>query len=116
MEIKLIGKTGVYLMNAALDTGSTFTIIPWKIAEILGYDPALSKDKTPITTASGNEVIPLITLERIEALGIKREKVKVGCHDLPPQTTVNALLGLSFLRNIITKLDLKEGFLEMKDP
>ena len=29
----------------ALDTGATYTMIPWEIAEALGYQPQRSKEK-----------------------------------------------------------------------
>lgn len=107
--IQISGPKGTYLLKAALDTGSTLTIIPWKIAEQLGYHPALSTERIPIATASGTENIPLITVERMEALGKVKERAIIGCHDLPPQTTVNGLLGLDFLRGFVTTLDLKRG-------
>lgn len=45
LDVKLMGKTGFYFINAALDSGSTYTIIPWKVAENLGYDPAAAKQQ-----------------------------------------------------------------------
>ena len=30
-------------VKVALDTGATYTLIPWDIAETLGYEPAYSK-------------------------------------------------------------------------
>ena len=44
----------------ALDTGATYTMIPWDIAEVLGYDPGASKDRVSLITASGVEKAPLI--------------------------------------------------------
>jgi hypothetical protein len=70
----------------------------------------------PITTPSGTEILPLVTVDAVEVLGQRKENVKVGCHDLPPQAAVKALLGLSFLRGFNITLDLKEGSLEIKDP
>ena len=116
VDVKLTGKKGTCVVNAALDTGSTFSIISWKTAESLGYNPASIKERVSITTASGVEIIPLVTIEAIEALDVRKEKAKVGCHVLPPQATVNALLGLDFLRKLVTKIDLKEGILEFQDP
>ncbi|MDI6859621.1 MAG: retropepsin-like aspartic protease [Methanocellales archaeon] len=116
LDVKLMGKTGFCFINAALDSGSTYTIIPWKVAEKLGYDPASAKQRIPITTASGTEIIPLITIDAIEFLGQKKENVKVGCHDLPPQAAVSALLGLNLLRGFCVEIDLKKGSLEIKDP
>jgi len=40
-------------IRVALDTGATYTMIPWEIAEALGYKPELSKEKVILITASG---------------------------------------------------------------
>jgi predicted aspartyl protease len=49
-------------IEMALDTGATYILIPWDIAEALGYEPAYSNQKIDLTTASGNEKSPLITV------------------------------------------------------
>jgi len=52
-------------IRMALDTGATYTMIPWKTAEILGLEPELSKERIEIITASGMEKAPLVTLNSI---------------------------------------------------
>jgi len=52
-------------VKMVLDTGATYTLIPWDIAETLGYEPAYSKQKVGITTTSGTEKVPLITVSMI---------------------------------------------------
>jgi predicted aspartyl protease len=32
----------------ALDTGAMYTMIPWEIAEALGYKPEMSKEKVTL--------------------------------------------------------------------
>lgn len=32
-------------ISMALDTGATYTMVPWEIVEALGYEPAYSKRK-----------------------------------------------------------------------
>ena len=46
-------------IKVALDTGATYVMIPWKIAEILGYNQEVSLKKTKIITASGIQHAPL---------------------------------------------------------
>jgi len=46
----------------ALDTGATYTMIPLEIAEALGFEPAMSKRKVDVITASGVEKAPLVIL------------------------------------------------------
>ena len=76
----------------ALDTGSTYVLIPWDIAEALGYEPAYSKRKVDITTASGTEKAPLITVKRVSVLGKEVRDVACVVHDLPETSRVDGLL------------------------
>ena len=97
-----------------LDTGATYTMIPWDIAEAIGYDPAYSKKKVTIITASGVEKAPLIVVDRVSVLGKEARDVECVVHDLPEQSRVDGLLGLSFLRKFKICIDFKNGLLEIE--
>ena len=112
--VKLTGPKGTRRVKMALDTGATYVLIPHHIAESLGYDPASSRERVPLTTASGVEIVPLITLESVSALGKKIDNVRVVCHDLPPTSHIDGLLGLSYFREQRIKLDFVEGILEIE--
>jgi len=101
-------------INMALDTGATYTMVPWDIAEVLGYKPDLSKERIELITASGVERAPLITLNSISVSDKKAGNVKVVVHDLPQKSYVDGLLGLSFLRNFKISLDFRNGILEIE--
>jgi len=46
VDITLEGKTDTKRrIRVVLDTGATYTMIPWEIAEALGYKPEISKEK-----------------------------------------------------------------------
>jgi len=98
----------------ALDTGATYTMIPWDIAEVLGYKPELSKDRVPLVTASGVERAPLITLKSISAFGKAADDVQTIVHNLPEKSYVDGLLGLSFLKRFRLYLDFQAGILELE--
>lgn len=100
-------------IRVALDTGATYTMIPWKSAEILGLEPELSKEKIDIITASGVEKAPLVTLKSIIVLGKRIEGVEVVVHDLPPKSCVDGLLGLKSLVELELKVDFSAGILEV---
>ncbi len=100
-------------VKMALDTGATYTIIPWEVAEILELKPELSKEKTEMITASGVESAPLVTIESISAAGSHVKNMEAIVHDLPSKGYVDGLLGLSFLKNFNVKINFKEGFLEL---
>ena len=112
----LFGPNGKCRVEMALDTGATFTMIPWNIAEHLGYDPAAISERVIITTASTIEKAPLITLEGIKVFDVEIKSIKVVVHDLPPKSRVDGLLGLSFLKHCNINLHFKKASLEFKDP
>ena len=88
-------------------------MIPWEIAEALGYKPELSKEKVTLITASGVETAPIIEVKRIKFLGESIDNVPVVCHDLPPRSYVVGLLGSSFLRHFKITIDYRKGILEI---
>lgn len=100
-------------VKMVLDTGSTFNMIPWHIAEELGYKPAMEKKYLPINTANGQIHVPEIKVEETITLG----KSVHGCitlvHDLPETSRVDGLLGLSFLKNFRLNIDFRKGILEL---
>jgi len=108
-----LANTQVRRVLMGLHTGATYTMIPWDIAEVLGYEPAISRRKVDIITASGVEKAPLITLSSISALGKEAKNVDCVVHDLPQASRVEGLLGLSFLRNFTVLLDFRRGLLRI---
>jgi len=97
----------------ALDTGATYMMIPWEIAEVLGYEPALSRERIDMVTASGVEKVPLVVLKSVILLGKCATDVQAIIHNLPQRSYVDGLLGLSFLRNIKIYIDFRTGVLEI---
>jgi clan AA aspartic protease (TIGR02281 family) len=102
------------MIEMALDTGATYTMIPWEVAEVLGYDPGASRDRVPLITASGVEKVPLITLKSISVLGKDADNVQTVVHNLPEKSYVDGLLGLSFLRRFKICLNFQNGVLEIE--
>lgn len=114
LTILLEGKgTSRQKIRMALDTGATYTMIPWKTAEILGLEPELSKERIEIITASGVEKAPLVTLKSMVVLGKRIEEVIVVVHDLPSKSYVDGLLGVKLLVDLKLKIDFNEGILKV---
>ncbi len=114
LDVKLSGPKETKKIKMLLDTGASLCIIPFEIANILGYKPYITTESVNITTASGVESMPTITLESISVLGLKAENVITVCHDLPETSRVDGLLGLSYLKNFKLTLDFKNGILELE--
>jgi clan AA aspartic protease (TIGR02281 family) len=114
VDVTLEGERGTKRkIKVALDTGATYTMIPWEIAEALGYKPEISKEKVILITASGVETTPVIEVKKIKFLGESVDNVSVVCHDLPPKSYVTGLLGSSFLRHFKITIDYLKGILEI---
>lgn len=111
LDVEIEGSTEKTTKRMAFDTGATYILLPWEVAELIGYED--SKEKTTLITASGVELAPIVTLKSVAVLGKKVKNVKAVIHDLPPRSYVDGLLGLSFLRNFNINLNFKEATLEL---
>ena len=100
-------------LKMALDTGATYLMIPWRISESLGLKAEISKEKISMTTASGTEQAPLVTLKSVKAFGKEKKKIKAMVHDLPPTAYVDGLLGLSFMKNFKWEINFHKGIIKL---
>lgn len=115
VPVDIRGITGWLNVTMALDTGASYTLMPWVVAEKLGYDPASSRKRVNIITVSGVERAPLVVVEEMSVLGAVVKGAEVVIHDMPEGSRIDGLLGLNFLRGKILKIDLKEGLLEITE-
>jgi predicted aspartyl protease len=77
------GPSGSAVLRLALDTGATGTVINMGMLVALGYDPALVPERIQVTTGSGVEFVPRVSLHQIVALGQERTNFPVLGHTLP---------------------------------
>jgi hypothetical protein len=111
---RLWGATGDTVVRLALDTGATLSLVSWEVMVLIGYDPAIVPDRIQITTGSGVEFVPRITVDRIEALGQVRLDFPLLCHTLPPSATVDGVLGLDFFREQRLVVDFRTGLVTLE--
>ena len=109
VRTELWGPTGSALLRLALDTGATATVVNIAMLVAVGYDPALAPTRVQVTTGSGVEYAPRVTLSRILALGQECVDFPVLGHTLPPSAGVDGLLGLDFLRGRSLTVDFRTG-------
>jgi len=107
--------TGLFMetTHLALDTGATYVMIPDKLLEAihLKIDP---KKTIELTSATKVERVPLIVIPEIEVLGMTAKNVEAVVKDLPKESTVAGLLGLSFLKHFKLTIDFKKGELSLE--
>jgi len=114
VEVELEGAKVTERVRMALDTGATYTMIPWEVARALGLNPEVSMKRVDIITASGSERVPLVNLKLLALFDKKVEDLEVAVHDLPSRSYVDGLLGLNFLRNFRISMDFGRGILEIE--
>ena len=108
VHAELTGPSGSAVLRLALDTGATGTLVNVGMLVSIGYDPALVENRFQITTGSGVEFVPRLTVNKITALGQQRIDFPVLCHTLPASTGVDGRLGLDFFQVCVLTLDFRE--------
>jgi predicted aspartyl protease len=101
------------VLRLALDTGATTSLVNVAMLVGVGYDPALAPARVQVTTGSGVEYAPRVTLSRIRALAQERVDFDVLGHTLPPSAGVDGLLGLDFFRRRRMTIDFRVGRLRL---
>jgi len=109
VQTELFGPTGSIVLSLALDTGATGTMVNVAPLAAIGYDPSLAPGRVQVTTGSGVEYAPRISISQIRALGQGRSDFPVLAHTLPPSASIDGLLGLDFLRGGVVRIDFREG-------
>jgi predicted aspartyl protease len=106
--------TSSLVIPVVLDTGASLTIVATDIMARLGYDPAdPTLDRQRIVTGSGIEYAPRTTVRSATAIGQKVTNLDVLCHDLPAESGVDGLLGLSFLKHFKLTIRFRKGIIDL---
>lgn len=113
IRAEFFGPSGSNILRLALDTDAIGTLVNIGMLVAIGYDPALTANRIQVTTGSGVEYAPLITVDQIITLGQERINFPVLCHTLPPSASVDGLLGLDFLRDQYLTIDFRSGQLKL---
>ena len=117
--VRVKGRKGIRELRAVLDLGSEYSIIPLQDAVKLGNiafwnpDPEPSELTYAVTNAciiEGYEVV----MEEIGVADAVAKNVKALAYDIPKLAGVEAILGLSFLKNFKTTIDYKKGYLTIE--
>ena len=113
VRVLVTGAEGAKTIRLALDTGATSTLINTAILVNLGYDPVAPTRRIQMTTGSGVEFVPVLTVSRLAALGEEQLNFHVVAHTLPPSASVDGLLGLDFLRDRDLTISFRRGIITL---
>jgi hypothetical protein len=81
-RVEIHSPAGVREIDVIPGTGAVYTVIAWDVAKDIGYDPAISRRRTPIITANRVIEAPRITVEGIRWGDLEARAVDVVCHDV----------------------------------
>jgi predicted aspartyl protease len=109
VNAEISGPHGSAVLKLVLDTGATMSLINVAALLALGYDPDQCARRITMTTGSAVEVVPVVVLTRLSALGQHRIGFAAIAHALPASSAVDGLLGLDFLRGLVLTLDFQAG-------
>jgi predicted aspartyl protease len=113
VQVEIWGPVGNTMLQLALDTGATTSLISQSRLIFLGYDPSVQANRVQITTGSSVEFAARISVDMIKALGRTSVSFPVIAHNLPPNTGIDGLLGLDFLRGKVLRVDFQKGEIEL---
>jgi predicted aspartyl protease len=113
VRAKIVGPTEDTMVQLALDTGASSTVIGWKPLKVVGYLDADVSSHVEMTTSSGTTTVPKITLRKIESIGKHRRGLEVIAHSLPIGASVDGLLGLDFFRKSRLMIDFRKNVLRL---
>ena len=108
------GEDGTRILRLLIDTGSSYTILPFDLLEAIGSNPSLAKDKVRIHTASGLIVAPVVKVDWFNSLGKKISDFHIVAYTLPFATLIDGLLGMDFLKRIGAVIDIANGVIELR--
>lgn len=102
-------------LKMAIDTGATYTMIPFEAAIAIGCEPLRAQRRIEITTGSSIEYVPIITIPKFRVFGIEIKDMEAICHNLPSQSPVEGLLGLNFLRKAKIIIDFSRNLIKVPE-
>ena len=102
------------IVELALDTGATATVINQNALQYAGFQLDEAGRPAEITTESGIESVLEVRPDSIHSLGMVETDFSILGHNLPPSATVGSVLGLDFLRGERLAIDFRAGLLTLE--
>lgn len=114
VPVTLDGPQREVMVELALDTGATTTVISQTALLFAGIQPEEYGRPAEITTGSGTEPVREVQVASIRALGKVRAYFAVLCHTLPSHVGIDGVLGLDFFRDERLVIDFRAGQLALE--
>lgn len=115
IQVKNVKLNNSVASNFLVDTGATYTIISSSLASQLRLNLA-NTPKITLMTANGPIKSSKTTLSSIEINGLVANNVEVAIADIGVNSSVQGLLGMSFLNKFKVTIDKTGGKLTLEKP
>lgn len=112
-KAKIANRKQSIFIKIAVDTGASFTMISIEAALAIGINPSKSMRHIEITTANGIVFVPVIKIPSFKCFGVELKNIEAVCHNLPPESCVEGLLGLNFLKGAKVIIDFSKNIIEV---
>lgn len=96
-------------LDAVLDTGATYCVVPTRAARLLGCNPGNRLGSEAVQGVVGRAEMDVHNLEYLRAGTAQAYRVRFLVGDIGGPLSRFALLGLSFLRDFNVTLDFDRG-------
>jgi len=113
VRAEVFGPQGSAVVQLALDTGATQTVIDPQTLVSIGYRLSQATSHIQLTTATGTPIAPIIQVSKLESLGMDRRPIHVAAHALPSGTFFDGVLGLDFFRGRVLEIDFQTGQIDL---
>lgn len=112
VQVQLLERTA----DLILDTGASHTVLSRALARELGLVAMSEGMSVPLKTAGGTVPVDVVRIPEVRVGDAKAADVLAAIHDLPDGLPgVEGLLGLTFLRHFVMKLDVEQGLLHLQE-
>ncbi len=113
IPVELEGPNGVSIVQLAVDTGASVTMIASPLLASVGCVHSQGSRPFQVTTGSGVVSASICLVPRLEALGKAKPRFPVLSHTLPMSASVDGVLGLDFFRGLKLEIDLRSGTIDL---
>ncbi len=100
------GRTGIFISKFLIDTGASYTLIPYEALEKIEKDYAVPKERVKLSTANGYIFAPIKKVDWFHSLGKSYENFPVAIYNLPAGMFVKGILGMDSLTKAKATIDI----------
>jgi hypothetical protein len=109
VQVEIKGPARAWMVELALDTGASDTVIDETWIWAVGYTSADAINQHRVVTAGGVVTVLEVPVLSLGALGQTRTGFPVLAHTFPPGVGHDGVLGLDFLRGNVLTIDFPKA-------